>query len=383
MMNKKPIDIQIMDYKQCFDSMWLKETMNDLYDSGVQDDQLALLFQANKEVNVAVKTPNGLTDRVKIDEIILQGDVFGPIECSVMVDSFGKECLLEDKHLYYYKEEVPIPILTMVDDALAITECGYKSSMMNSYLNTKTNIKKLQYGVEKCFKMHVGKKSNEVICPDLHVDGWKIETVTDIETGSCEEEEQFKGIHEMKQVESKKYLGDIVSNDGKNHKNMMSGKNRGIGIVTQIMTKLEEVCFGKYYFQVAVIWRNTYLISSLLTNAEAWYNVLQADVDILESVDEDLMRKILEAPVSTPIEMLYLELGVVPIRYKIKERRLNFLWYILNEDDESMINMVLRKQLEIPVPGDWGNSCKKDLEEIGIDMTFNEIRKMKEETFGN
>ena len=63
---KKAVDIQIMDYKQCFDSMWLKETMNDLYEAGVQDDQLAVLYEANKNVNVAVKTPNGLTDRVKI-----------------------------------------------------------------------------------------------------------------------------------------------------------------------------------------------------------------------------------------------------------------------------------------------------------------------------
>ena len=143
--DKKAIDIQIMDYKQCFDAMWLRETMNDLYNSGVQDDQLALLFEANKEVRVAIKTPNGLTDRVKLKEIILQGDVFGPIECSVTVDSFGKECLMED----YYTNEVPIPILTMVDDALAISECGFKAAGMNSSLNTKTNIKKLQYGVDK------------------------------------------------------------------------------------------------------------------------------------------------------------------------------------------------------------------------------------------
>ena len=127
-----------MDYKQIFDSMWLKETM-----AGIKDDHLAILYEANKEVKIAVKNPNGLTDRVKVGKIILQWDVFGTLECSVSVDSFGKECLLQDKHLYYYKDEVPVPILTMVDDALAITECGYKASMMNSYLNTKTSPKKL------------------------------------------------------------------------------------------------------------------------------------------------------------------------------------------------------------------------------------------------
>jgi hypothetical protein len=101
---KKPIDIQIMDNMQCFDSMWLEETMNDLYEAGVTDDNLAILYETNKEVNVAVNTPNGLTVREKINKIILQGDVFGPIECSVTVDSFGKECLSEDKYLYHYKD---------------------------------------------------------------------------------------------------------------------------------------------------------------------------------------------------------------------------------------------------------------------------------------
>ena len=240
--------------------------------------------------------------------------------------SFGKECLLEDKHLYYYKDEVPVPILTMVDDALAITECGFKTTMMNSYLNTKTKIKKLQYGVDKCFKMHVGKQCNSDICPDLHVDSWKMKTVNEVETGGNKLVDEYTGLHEMKEVETEKYLGDVISSDGKNLKNMMARKGRGTGITNQIMTKLEYVCFGKHFFQVAVIWRNTYLISSLLTNAEAWVNVINADIDILECVGESLLRKILEDSLTTPIEMLYLEMGVTPIRVIIKERRMNFLW---------------------------------------------------------
>ena len=60
--NKKiGIDIEIMDYKQCFDSMWLEETINDLWEAGIDDDNLALIYQMNKEVQVKVKTPFGLT----------------------------------------------------------------------------------------------------------------------------------------------------------------------------------------------------------------------------------------------------------------------------------------------------------------------------------
>ena len=212
----------------------------------------------------------------------------------------------------------------MVDDAIAVTECGYKACMMNAYLNTKTSIKKLQYGVQKCFKMHVGKTCNSDICPDLYVEGWKMKTVTEVETGISTQEEEYSGMHEMEEVPAEKYLGDILSNDGKNLKNVTARKNRGTGIVTQIMEKLNDICFGKYFFKVAVILRNSHLVSSLLTNAEAWYNVTQANIDLLESVDESLLRRVLDSPMSTPKEMLYLELGIVPIRFIIKMRRLNF-----------------------------------------------------------
>ena len=93
------IDVQISDYKQCFDSMWLEETLNDLYEGGMTDDNLSILYEANKKVKVAVKTPHGLTKRVDIEKIILQGDVFGPLQCSMSVDTFGKECLGEGKYL--------------------------------------------------------------------------------------------------------------------------------------------------------------------------------------------------------------------------------------------------------------------------------------------
>ena len=123
---KNSIDIQVFDYKQCFDSLWLEECLSDLYTSGVKDDKLALLYNINTHVKVAVKTPVGKTDRGSIYNVITQGDVFGPILCSNQVDTFGKECLEERKYVYTYKGEVDIPPLGMVDDLICVTECGHK-----------------------------------------------------------------------------------------------------------------------------------------------------------------------------------------------------------------------------------------------------------------
>ena len=51
--------------------------------------------------------------------------------------------------------------------------CGYKSVHMNAFINTRTNIINLQFGSDKCEKMHVGKKRVDSICPKLLVDSWK------------------------------------------------------------------------------------------------------------------------------------------------------------------------------------------------------------------
>ena len=88
-----PIVIQQYDFAQMFDGMKLSEALSDLFDSGIQDDTIHLLYEANKEVAVRVKTPFGLTEEVVLEEVILQGEVWGPSLASNQVDTFGKEML--------------------------------------------------------------------------------------------------------------------------------------------------------------------------------------------------------------------------------------------------------------------------------------------------
>ena len=51
-LNKKsnePIDIMVLDYKQMFDSECLYECMNDVFETGVTDDNFSLIYEANRE----------------------------------------------------------------------------------------------------------------------------------------------------------------------------------------------------------------------------------------------------------------------------------------------------------------------------------------------
>ena len=44
---KVEVDLNLYDLAKCFDSMWYQETMNDLWDSGIQDDKFALIGKMN------------------------------------------------------------------------------------------------------------------------------------------------------------------------------------------------------------------------------------------------------------------------------------------------------------------------------------------------
>ena len=85
----------------------------------------------------------------------------------------------------------------------------------------------------------------------------------------------------MEEKHEEKYLGDIVSSDGRNIKNIKSRIAKGTGIVNKILTMLDGIPFGKHYFKVGVLLRDSLLVSSMLFNCEAWYNLTSAELDML------------------------------------------------------------------------------------------------------
>ena len=320
-------------------------------------------------------TPNGLTRRESINNIVMQGEVLGPIECSVTVDTFGKECLNEEKYLYSYKGLVGIPPLAMVDDLACISTCGLETVQMNGFINAKTNIKKLQFGEKKCHKMHIGKKTE--YCPDLYIDSWKVETLPETD----DKVDEYNGDYRIEDSDEERYLGDLLTSDGSNAKNIKARKDKGFGIVDKIMSMLDEIFFGPFSIEVGLIFRCSHLINSILLNSEVWYGLTKADVDELELVDNSLLRRILEAPACTPTPMLYLELGCLPFRYIIMTRRLMYLQYLLKEDENSLLHQFFKAQADDPIRGDWFVQVKEDMKSIKLNISLDEIKIMSKEVF--
>ena len=244
-----------------------------------------------------------------------------------------------------------IPPLGYVDDVVTISNCGNDAVATNAIVNAFTESKKLEYSENKCKKMHIGKKNN--ICPELKV-------------------------HEksIKVSECEKYLGDLISNTAKNKPNIISRRDKGYGKVSDILSILAEVPLGKYRTQMALKLRQAMLINGMLQNSEAWSNLTLQDIEILEEVDEFLLRSIFKAHSKTPKEFLHLETGTKPIRFIIASRRLNYFHNIIKRSNNELTKQVYEAQKLKTTKGDWVELVQKDFELIGEPFDEEKFTKM-------
>ena len=118
----------------------------------------------------------------------------------------------------------------------------------------------------------------------------------------------------MQKVSNVKYLGHKLSADARNTKNIQDRVKKGISIVGQIMKIIHKTSFGTSTVEIAPLSRESILINGILTNAEIWHNLTQAETEDLDKIDR--------LPISTPNPSFHLEFGVFPLSVLIKARRL-------------------------------------------------------------
>ena len=328
--------------EKCFDSLWVQECVNTLYENGLRNDKLVLLYEETKNAKIAIKTPNGTTARKDITNIIMQGTVFGSIICTSVMDKLAKIFYQNPDLVYKYKNKVEVPVLGMVDDVLCVTKCSSKTLVSNATINSFMELNKLKLSTEKCGKIHVGKKN--VQCPQLKVHE-----------------------NEMKNSKKEKYLGDLLNEKGTSKDTIENRINKAWSYVSEIGAILNEFPFGNKRIQVGLMLREAMFLNGVLHSCEAWHGIGTTQIAQLERVDHHLIRTILEAHSKTPIEFLYLETGALPVKYVITSRRLNYLKHIHMLKDHELVKRVYQAQRNDPRKGDWWEMAQNDLETFHIE----------------
>ena len=115
----------------------------------------------------------------------------------------------------------------------------------------------------------------------------------------------------------------------------------------------------------------------MLSSTDILYGLKNKEVEQFEEVDKMLIINILNAPISSCIESLYLELGLTPIKIILKSRRIAYYHYLVNLDENEMLYKFFLAQYKYPVKDDWTLQVVQDLKDFGIPEHFNYIRSKK------
>ena len=271
------------------------------------------------------------------------------------MDKLGKLVYQNEELLYKYKNEVSIPSLWMVDDILSIHKCSTDTVRINAVINAFIETKKLTLSKSKCNRIHISKNPNRIEndCPDIKV-------------------------HDapMTNSDREKYLGDILDKTGKIRATIEDRQKKGYGLVSEILAILNEIPLGQYKMEIGLHLRQAMLINGMLYNSEAWHAISEEELRMLETVDEHLLRSLVNGHSKTSLEFLYLEAGAIPIRFIISSRRLMFLQTILKRSEDELTRRVYMAQKDDPVKGDFVNLVKSDLEMFdgSIDQEYIQLK---------
>ena len=276
------------------------------------------------------------------------------------MDKLGQFVYDHPEFTYKYKGVVETPTLGMVDDVLSVQKCSTDTVKSNSIINSFIETKKLKLSARKCSRIHVQnkrqRKTND--CPEIKVHD-------DIMTNSNQQ----------------KYLGDLINTSGTIRNTVEERRNKGLGIANEIIAILNEIPLGRYKMEIGLKLRQAMLINGMLYNSEAWHNVTESEIRLLESVDEFLLRALVKAHSKTPLEFLYLEAGALPIRFIISSRRLLFHNNILKRENQELIRRIYNEQLNNPTKGDFVEMIKDDFKTFNIVQNDEEIRNSTTSTY--
>ena len=89
-----------------------------------------------------------------------------------------------------------------------------------------------------------------------------------------------------------------------------------------------------------------------------FHNLSNKDIKKLDQIDLQLLRQSMMVSRKSTRSLILLELGLVPVEFIIKQKRINFLHHLLTEEDESLSKKLFLKQCEKPIVGDFVRNCE-------------------------
>ena len=183
----------------------------------------------------------------------------------------------------------------------------------------------------------------------------------------------------MKEAKEHKYLGFVISDNTSNVPNILDKKGKVAGIHKNIINITKGL--GSHTFEGLIIYIKSMIRGTTLNASETYYNIKESEYRLIEAYEEKLLVEALKTGSKCPRSIMYLDLGILPARFQIKKYKLNFLHYILNQPEVSLLHRFFLAQMENPTKGDWVSEVQNWIFEYEIGISFEEVLKIKKSKY--
>ena len=341
--------LELLDLIKAFDKMQLKLVMNDMWTAGVRGRIWRNIYQINKEAKIHIKTPMGITEGIKIGETVKQGSVLASKMASLHTD--GANRMFVNTGLGIQYGEIKINNLIFQDDIIKLENSVNKINQSNIIYNWFSKVNGMKFHETKSVWLSNSKQKLDITLDDK----------------------------QLPRAKNAKYLGDILTPDGKVDETIRQRKSAITGMLAEISTIMDEM--GECRIEAALQYYNGILCPKLLTNSETWSNISSQNHIELEKIQNQTLKRLLRLPNGTPSKALKAELGVLSVKHQIIQKKLLFLHKILLYPEDHITRQILMEQRSIPSPT-WLSKLEEEVLPIGIEINLEEIKMKPKETWG-
>ena len=343
--DKKTTFLTFMDVSKAYDNADNDDMLKTIWDSGLKGKSWRILRKMNTNLKASVKTKHGLTQEFEMLVGGRQGSKLTGRLFSKMMDLLAEKTLATDIG-FPLTFEVRIPVLLWVDDVISCVEGNENQKIMLEYMEQFGKDHKLRWGQEKCQIMKVGRHSPNTTT-------WKI------------------GDMELEETKTYKYLGDMISYDGKNNKNIEARKNKLNGTTISIKTVAASEALNKLETSLLLKMHDSINLSALLTNAESW-NLNKGDNTELERIEINAIRLLFDLPTHIPTPALTHSFGLLYTSLRVELKQLLYLWKLVNREQEHWTQNVLTELMTRDIG--WGRTMKEILSKYDLPTCLEVIK---------
>ena len=133
-----------------------------------------------------------------------------------------------------------------------------------------------------------------------------------------------------------------------------------------------DITLGFYVLQALMLTYKVVFIQTLLYGASVWTNLTKGEINKMQILQLQYLKRSLQVPRSTCNCVVFLELGVLPVIYEIHARKLTFLHHVLSLSEDDPVSKAYKEQGKYLMERNWANEIKElreryELEQIDVE----------------